>query len=75
MRIAGSKVLKHDELIIILIITNQKQSQVDGVCLTVIPPSNVKLSSTDKEMTWKGDIEGFGNVRNYNYRIAPIYRG
>ena len=66
MRITATKILKPDELVIVLILTNQKQSQVNGVSLTVNPPSNVKLSSNDKgsDLTWKGDIEGFGNVRS-----------
>ena len=45
-------------------LTNQKQFWVDNGSLTVDSPSNVKVTSQGKgsELTWKGELEGFGNV-------------
>ena len=64
MRISASKIIKQNELVVILVLTNQKQSQVENGSLTVDPPSNVKVTSQDQgsELTWKGELKGFGNV-------------
>ena len=75
MRITATKVLKPDELIIVLVATNQKQSRVDGVTLTVATPSNVKLHVTGgdtSELTWDGHIEGFGSVSRID-RVCCAY--
>ena len=64
MRITASKILKPDQLILVLILTNQKQSGVDNITLTIEPPSNLKVTTQEEttDLTWKGELDGFANV-------------
>ena len=44
IRVSLTKVLKPDQLVVVIFLTNQKQSEQSGVTLTIEPPSNMKVS-------------------------------
>jgi len=64
VRVSLTKVLKPDQLVVVIFLTNQKQSQQSGVTLAVEPPSNMKAytASGETDLTLYTDIPGFGNV-------------
>jgi len=45
VRVSLTKVLKPDQLVVVIFLTNQKQSQQSGVTLSIEPPSNMKVST------------------------------
>ena len=64
LRVSLTKVLKPDQLVLVLFLTNQKQADVTGVSLTIEKPSNTMAitgeGSTD--LSLNTDIGGFGTV-------------
>ena len=46
LRVSTTKVVKPDQLVLVLYLTNQKQSKLSGVTLSVEPPSNTKVFET-----------------------------
>jgi hypothetical protein len=57
-------VLKPDQLVLVLFLTNQKQKDVTNASLTIETPSNMKATtpSGGKDLSLTTDIPGFGNV-------------
>ena len=61
LRVTLTKVLKPDQLVLVIFLTNQKQTEITGVNLSIELPSNMK--TTSGELTLTTNISGFGNVR------------
>lgn len=70
IRVALTKVLKDDELVLVLYLTNQKQEMLSGVSLTVTPPTTMKVSS-GSSTSFSTDLPGFGNVSKF--KVSAIF--
>ncbi len=59
-----TKVLKPDQLVVVLFVINQKQAEVSHVSLSLEKPSNTQattLTGVD-DLSMSGDLGGFGTV-------------
>ena len=65
--------LQTDELVVVIHVTNQNQSSLSAVTMTIDPPSVMKaeLVSEDKMETTM-DLPGFGTVRTNNSVIYCV---
>ena len=64
LRVSVTKVLKPDQLVVVLFVTNQKQAEVTGVSVTMEKPSNTKATTGDgkEDLSVRSNIAGFGTV-------------
>ena len=44
IRVTATKLVRQDELVIVLILNNQKHPAISSVTMTIEPPSNLKAS-------------------------------
>ncbi len=59
-----TKVLKPDQLVVVLFVTNQKQAEVSHVSLSLEKPSNTRGTTLagGEDLSKSGDLTGFGTV-------------
>ena len=65
IRMSLTKVFKSDELVVVIHVTNQNQSSLPSVALTITPPSVMKTQLvSESNMETVLDLPGFGTVRS-----------
>ncbi len=73
LRVSVTKVLKPDQLVVVLFVTNQKQAEVSHVSLSVEKPSNTRATTLSgvNDLSMTTNLAGFGTV-SYNYETFHI---
>ncbi len=73
LRVSVTKVLKPDQLVAVLFVTNQKQAEVSHVSLSVEKPSNTRATTLSgvNDLSMTTNLAGFGTV-SYNYETFHI---
>ena len=76
LRLSLTKVLKPDQLVLVLLMTNQTQKDLSNVSLTLETPSNMKATtpSGGKDLSLTTNINGFGNVCWKNWCVCVCVR-
>ena len=70
VRLTATKLIGPDQLVVVILLNNQKHNALTGVTMTIDPPSNLKVNSTTltktstltSTFTFTGDIDGFACV-------------